>query len=305
MSIARGLGQNGGRLYSNITKPCQVDLQFTVNAADTGGLGVKSVKSNGYVRNVFMHTSQTPGSNDGATNPNPAAGYALIQLKNNFNKFLSLYTEMQSPNSTTQLTSTTNHNVYVIGSVGSALGYSFTVTSANATQGATYTNNSVTFTVLSTISGGTTLVCSGASAPLASGTLTKASGTGDATITFSAVTTGAATTLAQWQAAGLPAGLTPTVGQSFVATQTAAIGGSAWVSAPSISGNACVEVVGDPNQSIANSSIAANGGAYLLVQFLSATNSSTTTLIPTAPADGTIVSMRLNFDGSSVTIDGL
>ncbi len=64
--------------------------------------------------------------------------------------------------------------------------YTFTVTAANATAGATYTNNSQTFTVLSTIVAGTTLLASGTGAPLASGTLTKVTGTGDATITFSA-----------------------------------------------------------------------------------------------------------------------
>lgn len=63
--------------------------------------------------------------------------------------------------------------------------YIFTVTAANATVGATYTNNGATFTVLSTIAGTTTLVSVGTGAPSASGTLTKASGTGDATITFS------------------------------------------------------------------------------------------------------------------------
>lgn len=66
--------------------------------------------------------------------------------------------------------------------------YTFTVTSANATVGATYTNNTQTFTVIGTIAAGTTLVCNGTGAPTASGTLTKASGTGDATITFSAST---------------------------------------------------------------------------------------------------------------------
>lgn len=62
----------------------------------------------------------------------------------------------------------------------------FTITSANATVGATYTNNGITFTVLATIVGATTITMSGAGVPSASGTLTKASGTGDATITFSA-----------------------------------------------------------------------------------------------------------------------
>ena len=64
--------------------------------------------------------------------------------------------------------------------------YTFTTTSANATKGAIYTNNGQTFTVVYTIVGATTLVCSATGAPTSSGTLTKSSGTGDATITFSA-----------------------------------------------------------------------------------------------------------------------
>jgi hypothetical protein len=66
--------------------------------------------------------------------------------------------------------------------------YRFVVTSANATLGATYTNNGVTYTVLETITAGTSLKMSGSGLPLASGTLTRASGTGDATITFSTYT---------------------------------------------------------------------------------------------------------------------
>lgn len=62
----------------------------------------------------------------------------------------------------------------------------FKVTAANATAGATYTNNGSTFTVTNTIAGGTTLLCTSTGVPLASGTLTKTSGTGDATISFSA-----------------------------------------------------------------------------------------------------------------------
>ena len=62
----------------------------------------------------------------------------------------------------------------------------FTITSGNATAGDTYTNNGQTFTVVSTVIAGTTLVTTGTGAPLASGTLTKASGSGDTTIAFSA-----------------------------------------------------------------------------------------------------------------------
>ncbi len=66
------------------------------------------------------------------------------------------------------------------------LDYTFTITSGSATAAATYTNNSVTFTVYSTVASATRVVMSGSGPPLTSGTLTKASGTGDATITFSA-----------------------------------------------------------------------------------------------------------------------
>jgi hypothetical protein len=64
----------------------------------------------------------------------------------------------------------------------------FTVSSANASAGATYTNSGYTFTVQSTIASGTTLTCLATGTPAASGTLTKAGGTGDSTITYSAFT---------------------------------------------------------------------------------------------------------------------
>jgi hypothetical protein len=66
--------------------------------------------------------------------------------------------------------------------------FTFTVISANATAGAVYSNNGQNFTVSSTISAGTTLVSTGTLAPTSSGILTKVSGTGDTTITFSAFT---------------------------------------------------------------------------------------------------------------------
>lgn len=74
---------------------------------------------------------------------------------------------------------------YYSGSLVNYNAYIFTCTSANATVGATYTNNANTFTVVTTIAAGTTLLCTGTGVSTASGTLTKTSGTGDATITFS------------------------------------------------------------------------------------------------------------------------
>lgn len=232
MSVARSGGQNGGHYYSNITKPVKIDLNFVVDSTNGNGLGVRSIKSNGYVRNVFMHTSATPGVGDGLTNPNPAVGYALVQFKNNFNVYLGGFSGLVSPTTGSAGGSVTNHVPAIIATLGT-------------------------------------------------------------------------TTLAQWVAAGVPVGLTPAVGMSFVAIKTGAIGGTGTIIAAGVSGVTSVEVIGDPNASIANSSIASNGGAWLLLQFLGATSSSVTTLIPTNPANGSVVGMSSFFDMSSVTIDGL
>ena len=69
---------------------------------------------------------------------------------------------------------------------GSQAGNVFVCTSANATIGATYTFSGTTFTVANTIAAKTLLFTTGLGQGAgASGTLTKTSGTGDATIAFS------------------------------------------------------------------------------------------------------------------------
>lgn len=231
MSVARGF-PNAGHYYSNIVKPIALNLTFTVAPANTNGLGVTSVKSNGFVRNVFMHTTATPGSNEGALNPNPASGLALIQFKQNFNVYLGGFQAFVSPTTGSALTSMTSGLAYTIGSLGT-------------------------------------------------------------------------TTLAQWNTAGVPFGLVPSVGMSFISTTGGALGGTGTVFLPGTSGIGAVEVIGDPNQSINNSSIAVNGGAYVLVQFLAPTSSSVTTVAQTAPATNSLVGMTFFFDGSSVSVDGL
>lgn len=232
MSVARGYGINGFKYFTNISKPIDVNLNFIVDAANGNGLGIRSLKSNGFVESVFMHTSTTPGVVNGVTNPNPAVGYALITFKNNFNVYLGGFSGVVAPLSSTNLTSTTIHNPYVITSIGT-------------------------------------------------------------------------TTLTQFLAAGLPPGVTPAVGQSFIAIRTGALGGTGTIGAPGIPTTQVVSIVGDPNLQITNSSVSKNAGAKVLVQFLAATDASTTTLVAANPADGTVVGMLFRFDGSSVTVDGL
>jgi hypothetical protein len=232
MSVARGFGLNGKSIYVNVAKPIVVNLNFIVDHTNGNGLGIRSLKSNGYVESVFMNTSVTPGVINGVTNPNPIAGYAQITFKNNFNYYLGGFSGQIVPLTSTSTTSLTTGHVYVITTLGN-------------------------------------------------------------------------TTLAQWQTAGLPPGYTPAVGQAFVAIATASIGGTGTVGIPGVAVSQVVTVVGDPNQEINNANISQYAGAKVIVQFSGATSSSVTTLAPTAPADGTVVGMTFNFDGSSVTIDGI
>lgn len=296
MSVVRGFGLNGKSFYTNVSKPQDVNLQFTVTPSN--GLGITSLKSNGYVRNVFMHTSTTPAANDGYTNPNPAVGFALVQFTNNFNYYLNGFVQAQAP---------------VTGSIK--------IDNSVLTAGQAY--------VISTLGNSTT---------------------------------------AQWQAVGLPAGITPAVGVSFIATVVGAGGNTSTsrVSTPTTSGVFGAEIVGSPGLMLASSSIATNGGAWVLMQFMGAaftgsalgththdlllknaavadgattrvnagtnllgantgsditvagsganggivaasagTPSGTLALGVAAPATGSVLCMRFSYDGSSVTIDGI
>ncbi len=242
MSTFRG-GKNKGLIYHNLTQPASIVCNFVVDSSNGNGLGIRSLKSNGWIRNVFMHTSATPGTNNNATNPNPAVGYALVQFKQNFNIYLGGFSGFVSQLSGSSINVTsglTAGNAYVITSVGT-------------------------------------------------------------------------TSVAAWQTLGLPAGLVPTVGQSFIAITSSAGTGTGTVQAPATGGSGIcvVDVIGDPNQSISNSNIAANGGAYVLVRFSSpvstftynsgtpASSTVATTFAAAAPANNSVVGMTFNFDQSS------
>lgn len=360
----RSPGLNAGHFYSNVVMPVKVDLQFTVAA--TNGLGITSLKSNGYVRNVFMFTSTTPTANDGYTNPNPAAGYALIQLKRNYNHYLGGFSSLRSPvtGSDIHIASSsvlTAGVAYQITAVGAAVAPVFTITTAADSSGSLagkyllfsdqFKNNYALWFSVSGVGSAPSLTGSltgytavqqsiatndtantiatalritigalnGSNSFTTGGSTSAVTVTGKlTTVNFSpfpidvstgfTVSTVTYTTIAAgWNHVGLPPGLTPTIGQSFIATATgsAVISSAATVKAVTVSGITCAEVIGITDTSLNNSNIAADGGAWVLLQFLGATNSSTTTLIPTAPAAGTVVNTSLYFDASSVTVDGL
>lgn len=197
----------------------------------------------------------------------------------------------------------------VIPASGPSVPIVFTVTSANATSGAIYTDGSGNlYSVTATIASGTSLKTSGVGVPQGA-TLSKVSGTGDASITFSAAVTGWATgftlamtvsdtNLQDWNAVGVPKGVTPAVGVSFVAIATGAGASTGQVKVAGISGIQSIEVIGDPNLSFAPQAQGGspNVGAWILIQFLAATSSSVTTQIPTAPAAGSTVGLSFYVD---------
>lgn len=191
-----------------------IDVNFVVDSTNGNGLGLRSLKGSPLVSNVFMHTSATPASG----NPNPAAGYALIEFAEAFQGYVGGY----------------------YGAVSAVSGTPINVT-AGLTVGQPYVIVSV----------GTT-------------------------------------TLAQWQALGF-LGTSVNVGASFVAKTATAGVGTGVVETPVPSGIVVSEVIGDPNQTCNP----ATGGGSMIVSLLAATSSGVTTLIPTAPANGSVVGLRI------------
>lgn len=370
-------GYNGGRFYSFFNRPVWFDCNFLVDATNTNGLGVSSLKGAG-VRNVFMNTSATPGRGTGGyLNPNPAAGYAIIQLHNNYNRYGGGFSGIVAPVTGSSLainaTALTPGNPYVITAVGHAAAGTVTIAPIADVSGSLastwfriYDAYGNTYIVWFSVSGvgaapvgvsgtlvqqsilsgataaqiGAALVITLAALPAAQpGNLTAPTGvfsfTASGTTTVTVVSTAtnpfgplpgvpidgtiptgftfAATvfnTNAQdWSGVGLQAGVTPAIGASFIATTSGVSSGggsTGTVKAPGVSLISAIDIIGDPNQTLAPAPFAGSGnvGGYLLVQFLAPTSSSVTTPIATAPSNLSLVSLGFYVEASSVLISG-
>lgn len=298
MSYFRG-GKNKGLIYHNLTQPVEIVSNFVVDATNGNGLGIRSLKSNGWIKNVFMHTSAALTGTVATT---------AAQITSISGGTASLVVGM--PVQGTGIPAGT-----VITSIlsSSAVGISQTPTGNHASESITYQGFNNGSANPNPPSGyawiqfkqNYNIYLGGFS-----GFVSQLSGSNvnidasDAALTAGAayvITSLGTSTLADWQAVGLPPGLVPTVGQSFIALVTGAGTGTGKVQIPVASGSgiSVVDVIGDPNQSISNSSIAANGGAWVLVRFLAATSSGVTTLIATAPQNNAAVGMTFKFDQSS------
>ncbi len=333
------LGYNGGRFYSSLVKPVLADCSFVVDA--TNGLGITGLKG-ALVQNVFMHTSTTPtrGPN-GYLNPNPASGYALIQLKSNYGRYVGGFNGFVSPSTGGNLaingSALTAGVPYVISSVGHASAGTVTVApvadvsgslastwfrlfdaygntfivwfsvsgTGSAPQGVSgtpvqvqlVTNDSAATVgaklvvvlngllatqllnpsgpagVFSFTTSGTTTVTIVSTATNPYGPLPGVPADGIPATGFTMAQTVYSTNLQDWQGVGLPKGIIPAVGVSFIATATGYStggGSTGTVVAAGSSGISSIEVVGDPNMSMAPIPMSGspNVGGWVLVKFL-------------------------------------
>lgn len=110
------------------------------------------------------------------------------------------------------------------------------------------------------------------------------------------ITTLGDATAAQWLALGVPSGITPALGVTFVALATGnGAAGSARVKALANSTIVSVELVGNPDLQISNPT-----APSLIIQCLGATSSSVTTLIPADPVSGSLMKFHMFLRNSSV-----
>lgn len=113
------------------------------------------------------------------------------------------------------------------------------------------------------------------------------------------------TTLAGWQALGLPLGIAPVAGATFSAITAVAGSGTGAVEVAAVNGAgvAYVEAVGDPNTTIAPVGLHICN-PYIIVRTMAATSAGVTTPIATQPADGSVMGLAFYMSNSSVQVQG-
>lgn len=106
---------NKGNLYSSHAKPVTIDCSFIVDSTNGNGLGLRSLKSAGMIKSVYMNTSATPA----AGNPNPAAGIIQVRFADNYRRYVSGTSGFVGPTATSS-TSTVTNVINVISVLGTA-----------------------------------------------------------------------------------------------------------------------------------------------------------------------------------------
>jgi hypothetical protein len=101
--------------YTPHNKATILDCNFTVDS--TNADGISGLETSARIASVYMHTSTTPS----AGNPNPDAGFILINLQDNYNTFLGMNSARVVPLTGSELTTgLTVGTAYVITTVGAS-----------------------------------------------------------------------------------------------------------------------------------------------------------------------------------------
>lgn len=332
--MGHALGNNYGKSYGFQSKPVWLDAMWTVDS--TAGTGTASVKGQG-IQNVFMHAS-SPSS----INPNPANGYALVQLEYNYTRVYGGPWNAQPP--VTGGTIAINGSAltaglpYQITSVGHATAGAVTIAPVADTAGSLastwfslYDAYGNTFIIWFSVSGvgaapslgaaaitgsmglhyvqqsitsgdsaatiGTALAVTIAALPSGVSGVFSFTTAGSTTVTCTSTATNPygpvagppsegviptgftfaqtvyTTNLKDWQSVGVPKGVVPAVGVSFIATATGYStggGSTGLVKLIGSSGICGVEIIGDPNMSIAPIPMSGspNVGGWILLRFM-------------------------------------
>lgn len=109
------------------------------------------------------------------------------------------------------------------------------------------------------------------------------------------------TTTANWVTAGVPAGITPAVGVSFLCAATSA--GTGTAKALGVSGITNIEILGDSNLQLSPIGVGLIGG-YCIVKCLGPTAADDTALVATDPASGSVLFLNFYLSNSSVVVSG-
>lgn len=290
-------------------KPGFVDCNFVVDSTNGNGFGARSLKGAG-VAKVFMNTSAsfTGTTNSNTTISGITSGTSALQVGGQLTgtglTAGTVITSILSSNSV-------QINIAASNSTTESIAY-FAPTSPRPAAGLIYVTFQDNWNYYYWGTAGFVSPLSGT--PISISTASSLS-VGSA---YTIVSVGT-TTLAQWQAVGVPVGtyagstltgtpLLPTVGTTFIATATSG-SGTGVVESSTNSGLSHIEVLGDPNQTIVSrgpnilgaptiGNGTAGSGAYMVLQCLNSSGSIT------APANGTVIGLSFLFSNSMIQVKG-
>lgn len=277
-------------------KEVQISCRFKVDPSNINGSGVSSLIGGG-IANVFMHTTSSfvgdTHTNKVIDNISSTVGLVVGQVLSGTG--ITAGTTIASITSATAITTSvattaTNSSVTIsnvaAGSPNPAAGLIFVNFQDN------YNKYLVgNYQVISPMSGTDLTINSGT--PLTIGNA------------YTITSLGTSTT-ANWQGAGLPVGITPSVGVTFIASATSGTGtGKVQTSTPSLVNG--IEIVGFPNQTITSSAatvLGSTSGAYMVLQCitqnavgLTGTTHTTTTVDSLSSNAGLVVGQAISGTG--------